>query len=60
MPGTPYLEKPPDGLLTWPKLLKILIPCLSIILIVAWWKGFLLESGIVILILLYVSFLIRR
>ena len=60
MPGTPYLEKPPDGFLTWPKLLKILIPCLSIILIVAWWKGFLLESGIVILILLYVSFLIRR
>ncbi len=60
MPGTPYLEKPPDGLLTWPKLLKILIPGLSIILIVAWWKGFLLESGIIILILLYVSFLIRR
>ena len=26
MPGTPYLEQPPQGLMTWPKLLKIGLP----------------------------------
>ncbi|MFL2949144.1 MAG: hypothetical protein ACJZ40_02010 [Candidatus Poseidoniaceae archaeon] len=26
MPGSPYLEEPPKGLLTWPRLLKISAP----------------------------------
>ena len=26
MPGSPYLEEPPKGLLTWPKLLKMTVP----------------------------------
>ncbi|MDP6188340.1 MAG: hypothetical protein QF699_03350 [Candidatus Poseidoniaceae archaeon] len=26
MPGSPYLEEPPKGLLTWPRLLKLTVP----------------------------------
>ena len=26
MPGSPYLDQPPKGLLTWPKLLRIALP----------------------------------
>ena len=26
MPGSPYLEEPPKGLLTWPRLLKMTAP----------------------------------
>ena len=26
MPGSPYLDEPPKGLLTWPRLLKIFAP----------------------------------
>ena len=26
MPGSPYLEEPPKGLLTWPRLLKMTVP----------------------------------
>ena len=26
MPGSPYLDEPPKGLRTWPRLLKITVP----------------------------------
>lgn len=26
MPGSPYLEEPPKGLMTWPRLLKLTVP----------------------------------
>lgn len=26
MPGSPYLNEPPKGLMTWPRLLKITVP----------------------------------
>ena len=26
MPGSPYLKEPPKGLLTWPRLLKMIVP----------------------------------
>ncbi|MDA8838764.1 hypothetical protein N9N26_05855 [Candidatus Poseidoniales archaeon] len=26
MPGSPYLDEPPKGLMTWPRLLKITVP----------------------------------
>jgi hypothetical protein len=26
MPGSPYLDEPPKGLMTWPRLLKITLP----------------------------------
>ena len=60
MPGTPYLENAPEGLMTWPKLLKISLPILSALTAVAWWNDVLLEWGIFLTIGLTVSFLTRR
>ena len=60
MPGTPYLEQEPQGLMTWPKLLKLSIPVLSALTAVAWWNDVLLEWGIFLTAGLIVSFLIRR
>ena len=60
MPGTPYFDQPPQGLMTWPKLLKISIPIMSALTAVAWWNNVLLECGIFLTIGLAISFLIRR
>lgn len=60
MPGTPYLENAPEGLMTWPKLLKISLPIMSALTAVAWWNDVLLEWGIFLTIGLTISFLTRR
>ena len=60
MPGTPYLEEEPRGLLTWPKLLKISVPILAALTAVAWWNGLLLEWGVLLTIALTISFFARR
>ena len=60
MPGTPYLENAPEGLMTWPKLLKISLPLLSALTAVAWWNDVLLEWGVFLTIGLTISFLTRR
>jgi hypothetical protein len=60
MPGTPYLEEAPKGLMTWPKLLKISIPVLSSLTAVAWWNDVLLEWGVFLTLGLVVTFIIRR
>ncbi|MBJ62544.1 MAG: hypothetical protein CMB57_04750 [Euryarchaeota archaeon] len=60
MPGTPYLENAPEGLMTWPKLLKISLPILSALTAVAWWNEVLLEWGIFLTLGLTISFLSRR
>ena len=60
MPGSPYLEEPPSGLVTWPKLLMTGVPSVSAISLVAWWKDVLLEWGVFLTIGLTISFLIRR
>lgn len=60
MPGTPYLEEAPRGLMTWPKLLKISLPILSALTAVAWWNDVLLEWGVFVTICLTISFLTRR
>ena len=60
MPGTPYLEEAPEGLMTWPKLLKISLPLLSALTAVAWWNDVLLELGVFLTICFTISFLTRR
>ncbi len=60
MPGTPYLEEPPPGLLTWPKLLALTLPTFGALTAVAWWQNLLIEWAILVTISLTVSFLIRR
>ena len=60
MPGTPYLEEPPKGLMTWPKLLKLGIPTIIILTIVSWWNDVLIEFGVILTVSLFISFLVRR
>ena len=60
MPGTPYLEQAPQGLMIWPKLLKISVPVLSSLTAVAWWNDVLLEWGVFLTRGLVVTFIIRR
>ena len=60
MPGSPYLEEPPSGLVTWPKILMIGVPSVSAISLVAWWQDILLEWGVFLTIGLTISFLMRR
>ena len=60
MPGTPYLEEAPQGLMTWPKLLKISVPVLSSLTAVAWWNEVLLEWGVFLTLGLVVTFIISR
>ena len=60
MPGSPYLEEPPKGLLTWPVLLRMTVPTLLALIIAAWWTGFLLEFPILLTISGLVLFVVRR
>lgn len=60
MPGTPYLEEPPKGLLTWPKLLQMTVPTLLSIGIASWWNGYLLHFFILVTISLTLTLFLRR
>ncbi len=60
MPGSPYLEEPPKGLLTWPVLLRMTVPTLIALAIGAWWTGFLLEFLILLTITGLILLVVRR
>ena len=60
MPGSPYLDAPPKGLLTWPGLLRLMVPTFSILGIASWWMGYLLEFLILLTITGAVLFVVRR
>ena len=60
MPGSPYLDEPPKGLLTWPILLRLMVPTFSILGIASWWMGYLLEFLILLTITGVVLFVVRR
>ena len=60
MPGSPYLDEPPRGLLTWPVLLRLMVPTFSILGIASWWRGYLLEFLILLTITGAVLFVVRR
>ena len=60
MPGSPYLEEPPKGLLTWPVLLRMTVPTLLALIIATWWTGFLLEFLILLTISGFVLLVVRR
>ena len=60
MPGSPYLDEPPKGLLTWPLLLRLMVPTFSILGIASWWMGYLLEFLILLTITGAVLFVVRR
>ena len=60
MPGTPYLDQPPKGLLTWPKLLRLVGLPLSAFLAACWYYGVLFEAlAIITITMLVVNWLAR-
>ncbi len=48
MPGSPYFDETPKGILTWPKLLKIGIPVSVISILTGWHFDVLIELILVI------------
>ena len=48
MPGSPYLDQPPKGLLTWPKLLRLAGLPLAAFLGASWYYGVLFEALVII------------
>ncbi|HIF46142.1 MAG TPA: hypothetical protein EYQ73_05035 [Candidatus Poseidoniales archaeon] len=60
MPGSPYLDQPPKGLLTWPKLLSISVPTISVLSVVAWSQDLLLEWLIFLALALIIFGMIRK
>lgn len=48
MPGSPYFDETPKGILTWPKLLKIGIPVAVISILASWHFDVLIELMLVI------------
>lgn len=60
MPGSPYLDEPPKGLLTWPKLLRLAgFPLLAFLSASAYY-GVLFEALVIItLTMLVVNWLAR-
>ena len=60
MPGSPYLDEPPKGLLTWPVLLRLMVPTFLILGIASWWMDYLLEFFILLTLTGAVLFVVRR
>ena len=54
MPGSPYFDETPKGILTWPKLLKIGIPVAVISILAGWHFDVLIESMLVMTGLLHI------
>ena len=60
MPGSPYFDERPKGLLTWPKLLKIGLPIALLAFSAGYYFGVLLEVMLAATLLLGVTAVIRR
>ena len=60
MPGSPYFDEAPKGLMTWPKLLRIVIPISCILLYVGWQYDLLVEIALTTALLLTIIGLSRR
>lgn len=60
MPGSPYLDQPPKGLLTWPKLLRLAGLPLCAFLAASWYYNVMLEALVIITVtMLVVNWLAR-
>ena len=60
MPGSPYFDGTPKGLLTWPKLFKIGLPMMSVVILIGWRYDILIEILLGITIVLMLVSLIRK
>lgn len=59
MPGSPYIETP-EGLLTWPKLLRLIIPTFSVLFAVAIWKNLVVEFVVFSIIIAFIIAFLRK
>jgi hypothetical protein len=59
MPGSPYIETP-QGLMTWPKLLRLVIPTFSVFLAVAIWQGVFVEFIVLAIIIAFIIAFVRK
>ena len=59
MPGSPYIETP-QGLMTWPKLLRMVIPTFSVFLAVAIWQGVVVEFAVITIIIAFIIAFFRK
>ncbi|MDC0340606.1 MAG: hypothetical protein GWO84_00535 [Euryarchaeota archaeon] len=59
MPGSPYIETP-QGLMTWPKLLRMIIPTFSVFLAVAIWQGVVVEFAVITIIIAFIIAFVRK
>ena len=60
MPGSPYFDGTPKGILTWPKLFTIALPIAVVFAIIAWQNEILVEGILAITIGLLILAAIRR
>ena len=60
MPGSPYFDETPKGILTWPKLLKIGIPIAAIAILAGWHFDALIELILVITVVLTILGITRK
>ena len=60
MPGSPYLDEPPKGLLTWPKLLRIVGLTLTAFLAASAFYGVLFEALLIITLTMLVVNVLAR
>ena len=60
MPGSPYFDDTPKGILTWPKLLKIGIPIAAIAILAGWHFDVLIELMLVTAVVLTILAITRK
>ena len=60
MPGSPYFDGTPKGILTWPKLLKVVIPVAIISIVAGWHFHILIELILLVTVGLTFQAIIRK
>ena len=60
MPGSPYLDEPPKGLMTWPRLLKISVPLAVVGMVAAVYVDAVFQVLAVFTGVLFITAFVRR
>jgi hypothetical protein len=60
MPGSPYLDEPPKGLMTWPRLLKLSVPLAVVGMVAAVYLDAVFQVLAVFTGVLFITAFVRR
>ncbi len=60
MPGSPYLDEPPKGLMTWPRLLKLTVPLAVVGMVAAVYLDAVFQVLAVFTGVLFITAFVRR